>query len=260
MSNLKSTEVEEIMNYIAKRTINGAGYVWDFSNASFKDFIFNSAGCNIDDEKYKNDEIGNSKAKRLKRFLVNEENDKVVLLLESLIDYGEMKKYLTKANVTTIKKMIKRLKKYNNIISEITINTVKNKQEEQILLKEINEKISTGQYEFVIDRLHTLLKFKFEAIFEELNVELKGKTLDSMAGELNNILRQNKIFKESTTFEILSATKKIMSSFDDARNNKTYAHTNTIMKRNEAEFLCTYMVYYYNFINKIEYKKIKIIL
>lgn len=190
--------------------------------------------------------------------MTNEENDKVVLLLESFIEYGEMKKYLAKTHVSDMKKIVKSLKKYQNIVSEITKNTVKNKQVENILLKEINEKISTGKFEFVIDRLHTLLKFKFEAIFEELNIDFKGKTLDSMAGELNNILRQNKIFKESTTFEILSATKKIMSSFDDARNNKTYAHTNTIMRRNEAEFLCTYMVYYYNFINKIEYKKIKI--
>ena len=78
------------------------------------------------------------------------------------------------------------------------------------------------------------------------------------SGELNNILRANNVFKESTTFSILSGTKKIMKDFDDARNNKTYAHANTIMEKNEAEFLCTYMVYYYNFICKIDFKKIKI--
>ena len=103
-----------------------------------------------------------------------------------------------------------------------------------------------------------MLKYKYEAIFKSIKKDLKGETLDAISGELNNILRDNNVFKESTTFSILSATKKIMKDFDDARNNKTYAHANTIMEKNEAEFLCTYMVYYYNFICKIDFKKIKI--
>ena len=125
-------------------------------------------------------------------------------------------------------------------------------------LKHIKERLSKGEYEFAIDRLHTLLKYKFEAIFKEIGKPIQGETLDSITGELNNILRENGTFKESTTFSILNATKKIMKSFDDARNHKTYAHANSIMEKNEAEFLCTYIVDYYNFINKIEYKKIKI--
>lgn len=69
-------------------------------------------------------------------------------------------------------------------------------------------------------------------------------------------MRENETFKESITFSILTAKKKKMKSFDDARNHKTYAHTNSIMEKNEGEFLCTYIVDYYNFIKK--YKKIKI--
>ena len=156
-----------------------------------------------------------------------------------------------------MKKIINDLKKYEKNI-EINENTIKNKNEERILLKEIKDEISRGQYEFAIDRLHTLLKYKYEAIFKSIKKDLKGETLDAISGELNNILRANNVFKESTTFSILSATKKIMKDFDDARNNKTYAHANTIMEKNEAEFLCTYMVYYYNFICKIDFKKIKI--
>ena len=156
-----------------------------------------------------------------------------------------------------MKKIINDLKKYEKNI-EINENIIKTKTEERTLLKEIKDKISKGQYEFAIDRLHTLLKYKYEAIFKSLKKDLKGETLDTISGELNNILRVNNVFKESTTFSILSATKKIMKDFDDARNNKTYAHANTIMEKNEAEFLCTYMVYYYNFICKIDFKKIKI--
>ncbi len=77
-----------------------------------------------------------------------------------------------------INRMMKELEKYEKTI-DINSNTVKNKKEEDMLLKHIKERLSKGEYEFAIDRLHTLLKYKFEAIF-----------------------------KESTTFSILTATKK----------------------------------------------------
>ena len=47
-----------------------------------------------------------------------------------------------------------------------------------------------------------------------------------------------------------------MKSFDYARNNKSFAHTNDIMKENEAEFLCVYIIDLYKFINKINWKDI----
>lgn len=255
MSDLKPADIQELMRYIRKKTKKGPGYVWDFNDLTFREFVNGATGCNIDDKKYKTN--GTSKEKRLREILTIEENSKVKLLLEELLDYGTRRKFLLSTHIKNMNKIINNLKKYEKNI-EINENTIKNKNEERILLKEIKDKISRGQYEFAIDRLHTLLKYKYEAIFKSIKKDLKGETLDAISGELNNILRANNVFKESTTFSILSATKKIMKDFDDARNNKTYAHANTIMEKNEAEFLCTYMVYYYNFICKIDFKKIKI--
>lgn len=255
MSDLKSSDIQEIMRYIRKKTTKGPGYVWDFNDITFQEFIEGCTGCDIDEEKYKGK--GTSKEKRFRQFLIIEENSRVILLLEEIVDYGIRRNLLLKTYVPKINKIIKELKKYEKTI-EIKESTIKNKKEEEILLKEIKEKISKFQYEFAIDRLHTLLKYKYEAIFKSINREIKGETLDAISGELNNILRINNVFKEKTTFSILSATKKIMKDFDDARNNKTYAHANTIMEKNEAEFLCTYLIYYYNFISKIDFKKIDI--
>lgn len=253
MSDLKPADVQEIIRYIRKKTKKGAGYVWDFNDITFQEFIEGCSGCNIDDDKYK--EKGTSKEKRLRQFLIVEENSRVILLLEELLDYGVRRNLLLKTYIPSINRIIKDLKKYEKTIQDKN-NVIKNKKEEELLLKEIKEKISKYQYEFAIDRLHTLLKYKFQAIFKSINKEMKGGTLDTITGESNNILRENEAFKEKTTFSILSATKKIMKDFDDARNNKTYAHANTIMEKNEAEFLCIYMIDYYNFINKIDFKKI----
>ena len=255
MSDLKPADIQEIMRYIRRKTKKGAGYVWDFNDITYKEFINGATGCNIDEEKYKTN--GTSKEKRLRQFFIIEDNARVILLLMEMVDYGTRRNFLLKTHIKNMNKIIKELKNHEKTI-EINNSTIKNKKEEEILLKEIKDKISKGQYVFVIDRLHTLLKYKYEAIFKSINRKIKGETLDAISGELNNILRTNDVFKEKTTFSILSATKKIMKDFDDARNNKTYAHANTIMEKNEAEFLCTYLVYYYNFISKIDFKKIKI--
>ena len=42
-----------------------------------------------------------------------------------------------------------------------------------------------------------------------------------------------------------------MKSFDYYRNNKSFAHTNDIMKQNDAEFLCMYIIDLYKFLYEI---------
>ena len=150
MSDLKPADIQELMRYIRKKTKKGPGYVWDFNDLTFREFVNGATGCNIDDKKYKTN--GTSKEKRLREFLTIEENSKVKLLLEELLDYGTRRKFLLSTHIKNMKKIINDLKKYEKNI-EINENTIKNKNEERILLKEIKDKISTGQYEFAIDRL-----------------------------------------------------------------------------------------------------------
>ena len=150
MSDLKPADIQELMRFIRKKTKNGPGYVWDFNDLTFREFVNWATGCNIDDKKYKTN--GTSKEKRLREFLTIEENSKVKLLLEELLDYGTRRKFLLSTHIKNMKKIINDLKKYEKNI-EINENTIKNKNEERILLKEIKDKISRGQYEFAIDRL-----------------------------------------------------------------------------------------------------------
>ena len=83
MSDLKPADIQEIIRYIRKKTKKGAGYVWDFNDITFQEFIQGCTGCNINSEKYK--ENGTSKEKRLRQFLIVEENSRVILLLEDKV-------------------------------------------------------------------------------------------------------------------------------------------------------------------------------
>lgn len=142
MSDLKSADVQEIMRYIRKKTKNGAGYVWDFNDRTFQEFIEGCTGCDIDSDKYKMK--GTSKEKRLRQFLIAEENSRVILLLEELLDYGTRRNLLLKTYIPEMNKIIKRLKKYEKT-PQFKDSAIKNKKEEELLLKEIKEKVSRYQ-------------------------------------------------------------------------------------------------------------------
>ena len=84
MSDLKPADIQELMRYIRKKTKKGPGYVWDFNDLTFREFVNGATGCNIDDKKYKTN--GTSKEKRLREFLTIEENSKVKLLYAVLFN------------------------------------------------------------------------------------------------------------------------------------------------------------------------------
>jgi hypothetical protein len=63
----------------------GSGYVLNFTNRTFREFIQDSAGRDIDDSRY--DNASNSKANRLRMFWQKEDNKLVGKLLSDLLDY-----------------------------------------------------------------------------------------------------------------------------------------------------------------------------
>lgn len=76
----------------------GGGYVLDFSNATFKEFILENSKIDIYDERY-NYHSG-SKANRLRAFWKIESNSVVGNLLASLLEYWKAKRLLSYQNIT----------------------------------------------------------------------------------------------------------------------------------------------------------------
>lgn len=73
------------------------GYVLDFSNASFREFISESVTIDIYDEKY--DYRSGSKANRLRAFWKKEANSVVGNLLTDLLEYWRTKKLIAHQNI-----------------------------------------------------------------------------------------------------------------------------------------------------------------
>lgn len=252
MSNLNETDILVIQRIIEKKT-KDKGLVWDFTNATFKEFVESYTGLDIYDDKYEAED-GGSKIKRLKMFLKIEEDSYVIMLLQGIKEYGKKRKYLCKSNIDEIEKYIKRLKKLEKSIT-FDKEIFKNQKRIDLLINDINEKVAKKQFELAIDRLHTFFKGYIEMLCEQRKIDIKDKSLDALYGELLKYLHENEIFEEGITKDILSSSKKIMKSFDYSRNNKSFAHTNDIMKQKEAEFLCMYIIDLYKFLYKIKLTK-----
>lgn len=252
MSNLNATDILVIQKIIEKKT-KDKGLVWDFTNATFKEFVESYTGLDIYDDKYEAED-GGSKIKRLKMFLKIEEDSYVIMLLQGIEEYGKKRKYLCKSNIDEIEKYIKRLKKLEKSIT-FDKEIFKSQKRIDLLINDINEKVAKKQFELAIDRLHTFFKGYIEMLCEQTKIDIKDKSLDALYGELLKYIHENEIFEEGITKDILSSSKKIMKSFDYSRNNKSFAHTNDIMKQNESEFLCMYIIDLYKFLYKIKLTK-----
>src|SRR5450631_3467124 len=85
MSNLTALEKRKFEQFLGMET----GYVLDFSNSSFGEFVRDSTGRDIFDPCYAH--AGGSKAKRLRAFWQKEENTVVGKLMNGILDYSDAK-------------------------------------------------------------------------------------------------------------------------------------------------------------------------
>ena len=73
------------------------GYVLNFSNTTFQEFILENINIDIYNEKY--NYASGSKANRLRAFWINEENRLVGKLLTSLLSYWKAQKKIIKSKL-----------------------------------------------------------------------------------------------------------------------------------------------------------------
>lgn len=83
MSNLTSLEKRKFEKFLGM----GTGYVLDFSNRSFAEFVLGSTGHHIFDVRY--EYASGSKANRLRAFWQREDNAIVGKLMDDMLDYSE---------------------------------------------------------------------------------------------------------------------------------------------------------------------------
>ena len=166
----------------------GGGYVLDFTNRTFQEFVADAVRKNIDDAKY--NYASGSKANRLRQFWKIEPNHTVGLLTRQLVEYATTVPGVDQSLVPKARKIADRLLSAPPVAELDAIAPITDDRTFEALAKSVRESIENNEPQNGLDRLHTFV-VKYVATIcrnKGLSVE-RGKPLHSMFGEYVKQLR-----------------------------------------------------------------------
>lgn len=231
----------------------GSGYVLDFSNRTFEEFILESVGIEIYDEKY--DYASGSKANRMRAFWEKESNYFVGKLLGDIFDnWGELNHgYEKKPIPEECIKIVQRLKTSAPVpdISAVEPNT--DDKDFETLAKSVREAIDRNEPETGLDRLHTFVTKYFRVVCEKHGITTEWeKPLHSLVGEYVKHLKREGLIESEMTERILKSSISVMEAFNKVRNQQSYAHDNEVLNYNESLLIFGHVTSSIRFIKAIQ--------
>ncbi len=230
-----------------------SGYVLDFSNGTFNNFVRDSVGIDVYDELYlKNVEKSqgsSSKANILRYFWRNESNEDIFKLVNDLVKYYEIGYYDCDKELLGKAKII-----LNNYSSQLIVNDKISSERRVIdLIKDINKTISEGRPIFALDRLHTLLHNILRNLCSSNGISFnKYDGIDKLMKYYVNFLKENNYIESKMSESILKQSVSLLSLFNNVRNNQTYAHDNEVLSNYESMLILKQVVNILEFISAVD--------
>jgi hypothetical protein len=230
MSDLSGAEKRKLEIFLGM----GSGYVLNFSNRTFSEFVFDSTGRDPYDAKY---DQGSSKANRLRGFWSAESNHVVAKLIGDLADYACEYDSTpeTRASADAVRKIAARLLQGAAVPEIDAITALGAEKDFEAVAKDVREAIERHRPEAGLDRLHTFVVKYVRLLCEEraLTVD-RDKPLHSIFGEYVKHLRASGHIRSDMAERILRSTISVFEAFNHVRNNQTLAHDNDLLDYDEA--------------------------
>ena len=235
------------------------GYVLDFSNITFREFIIDNTNIDISDGKY--DYASGSKANRLKAFWAKEANYIVGKIISAFLEYWKTKKLINHIEISQTEQALfddcytiaERLKQDSIVENIDAIQPYSNDKEFSVLAKSIRESIQNNVPEEALDRLHTYVVKYTKKLCDKYGISYdRNKPLHSLFGEYVKYLRQNRFIESEMTERILKSSISILESFNNVRNYQSLAHDNPILNYHESVLIFNNVSSAIKFIEAIE--------
>ncbi len=231
----------------------GSGYVLDFSNRTFEEFVLDCTGREIYDGKY--DYGSGSKANRLRGFW-NEENNRLVgKLLSDLIDYGESEGLFPVAStVENCRRIVARLTQDSPVSELDALSAIVDERDFETVAKAAREAIDKNEPEAGLDRLHTFVIKFVRWLWEQRSgaVADRNKPLHSLFGEYVKQLKAAGHIESEMTERILKSSISTLEAFNDVRNNRSLAHDNPLLGYDEALLIFNHVAASIRFLRDLE--------
>lgn len=237
------------------------GYVMDFSNQSFREFIYEETRIEIYDDKYCT--YGHSKAKRLRSFWDIESNYRVGKVTKAMLDKWRDEKVIYGREISKTEhalwaecEKISRKLLDKSIIEEIeVIKEIEDDRDITILSKSIKESIAKNQPEEALDRLHTyLMKFLRNLCNKHEIIFTNEESLNALFGKYVKFIVANQKIESIMAERILKYSINVLEAFNDIRNNKSFAHDNPILNYEESVLIFNSVTNSLKFIETVEDK------
>jgi hypothetical protein len=253
------------IHFTEKRDIETAlqmtsGYVLDFSNRTFGEFVAASIGLDIYGGQYSGN--GGSKANHLRCFFEKAPDHQVGRLLSDLIAHARQTSEesafspLTDADwkrFDRCQSIAERLKRATPVDNLDALRPNTDDKDFTVLAKVIREGIERHEPGPVLDRLHTFCMKYFRAICQKREITFeKTDNLGNLVGKYVKYLEQNKIIEAKITVQIMRSSITTFSEFNYIRNNKSLAHDNETLNDQEALLIFNAVANTIRFIEFIE--------
>ena len=254
LSRIEKLKIEKLFDM-------GGGYVLDFSNRTFGNFIFEVLNIDAYTENYSDN--GDSKANRLRTIWQKESNYNVGKLTSEMLTHWKEQKMMSYRQISQEEDKL-----YNEcnqvaerllngaVVSEIEI--IKDYAEDvdfDRLAKSIRESIQKNEPEIALDRLHTYLMKYIRRLCEKHKIEFKKEeSLNAIFGKYVKFVTSHEKIESQMTERILKYSINIIEAFNDVRNNKSLAHDNIILNYEESLLIFNNITNAIKFIESLEKK------
>lgn len=230
------------------------GYVLDFFNRSFTEF-FGQHRVNIDHERYHI--RGGSKGRRMRAFWKLDSNHVVGRVINSLIEYGEIKNLFDTESAAVLIKECREIAE--RLLEDQPVNEINalieggDGQDFEAIVKHIRHAIDTNHPEAALDRLHTYLMKYMRQACRRHGIEVKlDSALHAVFGVYTKQLRAAGHIESRMTTAILRETGKVLEAFNEVRNNRSFAHDNDLLNYEESMLILNHVAATVRFLNALE--------
>lgn len=231
----------------------GGGYVLDFSNQTFAEFVAESTGREIYDVKY--NYASGSKANRLRAFWTQEPNYVVGKLTTDLLEYcrpsaGDPDRDRL---FEECQRIAARLLQSAPVEAIDAITPEGPERGFEVLARAVRDSIEKNEPEAGLDRLHTFVTKLIRTLSERRAISTdKDKPLHSAFAGYVKALRDAGLIESEMTARILKSSISTMEAFNRVRNDRSLAHDNPTLSYDESLLIFNHVCSAVRFIRALE--------
>jgi Abortive infection C-terminus len=231
----------------------GGGYVLNFSNRTFQEFVADSVSRDIYDARYAHG--SGSKANLLRGFWKEEGSRMVGKLLANLLDYAESECGVScdDKDLQACRKTVARLLQETPVPELDALKALSDERDFEVVAKAVREAIEANEPEAGLDRLHTFVIKYVRGLCERAGIAInREKALHSLFGEYVKYLQKKGVIESEMTLRILKSSISMLEAFNDVRNNQSLAHDNPILNYEEALLIFNHVASSIRFMRSID--------